>query len=285
MKTQARALIVAIKDKKEYIVPVEANGNLCFSGANFLALAKYNKDVLFELVKKNAENSLKIYQLGATLPALKELKSDITIDEKINIVLSNPIVKKFPQGRGDFFVEEKTGRKKDVFSPLGESLVSYSALLDYNKQVLDYDGIYNKYNSTVTKDNARTYIIDFDEKVLKIYGERIGAKRAVISFCELVRLNRDVITKHIISNLLVKNTNGTTTSKNEVLLSKIQTIHDNYSLTLNLLKASHINKENFTNAYIHSLKINNNIYTQAEVINKLGLLEETRKYIKDKLVS
>ncbi len=257
MKMGTCAELIAIKNNVEYSTILTTDGYISFGGVNFLAIAKYNKEILFKIIKTNAENGLKLYQLGAVLPT----------DKEHNPIVNSEIIKNHPVGYGEYFSTDS----KNVYSPLGISSINYNAF-DEEKRVCKYDDRFTQ--NEITEINMRTYVIDFDTQMIKIYGERIGVQCAIIYFSELQSLNRDTLIKNLINQLdNVSFNKNLFENEDEYLLEKIKDCQENYLLTLDLLRKSNIDIDTFNLAYLNTLSIFNKSYCFDEVIEKLGLQE------------
>jgi hypothetical protein len=259
-----KANIVAIRNKKEYLVTLTTDGTVIGGAVGLIAIAKYDVEVLFELIRANASRSLNMYQLGAVMP----------ISEDNKIITDSETAKANPKGLGEFYLRASADKNKDIFSPLGQSIINYESL-DKDSRVHFYNDEFNIDNRVVNSENKRTYIVDYDTKMIKVYGENEGAERAVIFFNEFESYNRDRLVKDLVNSIDVNGYNTDAfNGDDEYLLSQIDSMRHNYLLTLEALENSGITQYNFNEAYVHTLKVFNNAYPHVEVIERFGLVKE-----------
>ena len=252
------ANLIAIKNGKEYHTTLTTDGYMTAGGVNFIAIAQYSVDVLFELIRRNAKYALNMYQLGAVMPT----------DKHYMPILDSDIVKKNPNGLGEFFVADI----KDTYSPLGLSTINYKTF-DNDAEIYTASNDYNE--GKTTESLMRTYILDLDKKALILYGDAIGSNRIMISFTSLENLYNTDTLKIDMYGAIDTTSFNTNMFKNsdEYIFSLMESGVKNYLLTLDALNNSTIKEDGFENAYLNTLKIWNKAYSVDEVIKHLGLQE------------
>ncbi len=255
------ATIISIKNNIVNEVALIKNGQLADSGVGFVCIAKHAKEVLFKLIESNREYGLDFYSLGTTLPC------DVLYGQNKH----DRVMDSFLAGLGELFAPSQ----KNVFTPLAISSIDLYAIEDAKADYV-YNGEYDNSSVVVTSENTCTYIIDFDEECLKIYGEVVGRSRITINFNELKSLNSENLAELFVEDICDYGSKNRHLDKEEM--------QKTFNRNIYYLKKANASISNFKELYLQTIKILNRSHSIDEVVFFLGLDKVYTKFKQEKQI-
>lgn len=260
------AKITSIKDGVIHTVNVTNDGDLLSgAGVGFLSLAKYDRELLHRIISTNSQNGLDMKTVGVILPY------DFTNGEP----KERSMFGQMPTGELFGYMDRET------YSPLGQTIVNYGDF-DVDNLTNSQPETHKSRNGVVEEamDNTHQYLIDFENERIAMSGDIETAEVVVIPFSKLDEYDTARLTSLFIDTIDTVYDRDRFVNRADCALHQVGLMNDSMKKQLEHLKnVDAKNKDNFDELYLNSIKILNNSYSTAEVIQELGLKDTYNNYL------